>query len=98
MAKAIYHYLDGRNQLVAVPCEADKDGNLTKEGDKAPFCTEAKSAKTPTSGCYVLESEAKAAKAAKATKAGKTPGAGDPPPDGGGDPPGGEDDGELPPS
>lgn len=55
MTKTAYHFLDGRNQLVAVPCSHDGKGNLTKEGEKEPFCTGAKESKTPADGCFTVE-------------------------------------------
>lgn len=55
MAKATYYFSPGGALLRAVPCEADKDGNLTREGETVPFCTGAPASESPASGCYVLE-------------------------------------------
>ncbi len=65
MAKATYYFEDGRGQLQSVPCDADDKGNLTKPGEKTPFCTEAQPSDEPKSGFYTLEAKAEAKAPAK---------------------------------
>ena len=53
MSKATYYFADGTGALVAVPCDADKDGTL--KTDDGIIVTGATATEVPTSGSYVLD-------------------------------------------